>query len=151
MNSEHEEAAVLANLNTTLHRRGVNLRHLGLLRSLCTQLKTRQLVTVEMAKRALKNELRALLRREILRGAKVSLHLVRGRVAEFLTVLMSGPESDIWMELPAYINSRYGDFCTDKSLQPLYKNRYLKIIASYLLDAVGLGLNISCRSKVCII
>ena len=138
--SESEEADALQGLAVAMHRRGVNVRHIGLLRSLCTQLKTRQLLAVEMAKRALKNELRALLRREITAGGdKVSIHRVRGVVADFLTELTSGADSDMWCQLPDYITSRYGDFCTEKSLQSCYKHRHLRVMVNYLLDSIGLG------------
>lgn len=98
-NVETEQA--LEEISVEMHRKGINVRHLGLLRNLVSRenVVTRNLCLVEMVKRGCKNILRALLREEIAGQQGVSDHCIKARVSSFLNEISQSTQSSLWADV----------------------------------------------------
>lgn len=72
-----------------LHRRGINLRHLGLVRASVTNLKVRKALLLEMVARSLKNDLNGILRQAVTANKLPSNSPYKVAIVNFLNLVIS--------------------------------------------------------------
>jgi hypothetical protein len=86
-------SVVRDHLGSILHSRGVNLRHLGRVRALCTNADVRRIILAHMAVRVIKDSLRADLRHVVKVTGSASDYPLRRLITSALNVLVTSPDA----------------------------------------------------------
>lgn len=127
-----------ATLRRDLQREGINIRHLGLLRSLVKSPGTQKLLLLDMMRRTMKNALRAVVRQCVMQKGGPQQVLVA--ICDFLLVLNS-PTDKFWGSLATDIRARFGTAAvSDRALSADYLSPFIPELVLYLLASVGMSL-----------
>eukprot|EP00954_Amorphochlora_amoebiformis_P005176 407328-Amorphochlora_amoeboformis.AAC.3 len=142
-----------------LHRKGINVRHMGLLRHLIkadtpSADQARRTLLVAMCSRTLKNLLRREMRMELARHKKTqpSEHESRGMIVDFLNLVTRAHQTqqtyDFWgTEIPFELKVRFGPKAIsieeENNLFGAVRNDIVKIV-KYIVDSTGVQLTTTC-------